>query len=195
MKKDIFDEESGTTTANRPRGGETPGTSRSDLSKEEMMKRVQETGTPGAGHEALQALEGDWNAEVHCFMDPGAQAEVHRGTASVQSILGGRFLEEEFHSEMMGKPFTGRGIFGYDNTKQKFVSVWLDDMNTGIHVSEGRGDHGNKVISLEGKSNCAATGQQDVPMGQIIRVLSPDKHMVELYNDGRKTMEITYTRA
>lgn len=193
MKKDIFDEQSGTATQSR--GGETPGTSRQPFDKQEMMKKMQAAGQPGAGHEALQALEGDWNAEVHCFMDPGAQAEIHRGTASVQQILGGRFLEEEFHGEMMGKPFTGRGIFGFDNTKQKFVSIWLDDMNTAINVSEGRGDNNNQVISLEGKANCPATGQKDVPMGQIIRILGPDKHVVELYNDGRKTMEITYTRA
>jgi len=194
MKKDIFDEQTGTTT-DRPRSGQTPGSSRSDPGKEEMMQRMKEAGTPGAGHEALQALEGDWIAEVHCFMDPGAKAEVHRGTASAQFILGGRFLEEEFHGEMMGKPFTGRGIFGFDNTKQKFVSIWLDDMNTAIQMSEGKGDHGNKVITLEGKSNCAATGQHDVPTGQIIRVLGPDKHTVELYHDGQKKMEITYTRA
>jgi len=194
MKKDIFDEQSGTTT-DRARSGQTPGSSRSDLSKEEMMKRAKEAGTPGAGHEALNAFEGDWIAEVQCFMDPGAQAEIHRGTASAQWILGGRFLEEEFHGEMMGKPFTGRGIFGFDNTKQKFVSIWLDDMNTGIYTSEGKGDNGNKVITLEGKANCAATGEHDVPMGQVIRVLSHDKHTVELYHDGRKTMQITYTRA
>lgn len=194
MKKDIFDEQSAATT-DRPRSGQTPGSSRSDLSKEEMMQKMQEAGTPSAGHHALNALAGDWKAEVQCFMDPDAQAETHRGTASAQWILGGRFLEEEFHGEMMGKPFTGRGIFGYDNNKQKFVNVWFDDISTAIQTSEGKGEHDNKVITLEGKSSCAATGQHDVPMGQIIRVLSNDKHTVELYKDGRKSMEITYTRA
>jgi len=29
----------------------------------------------------------------------------------------------------------------------------------------------------------------------IFRVISPDKHVLEMFNDGEKAMEITYTRA
>jgi len=47
---------------------------------------------------------------------------------------------------------------------------------------------------LEGKASCAATGKTDVPMKQIFRVISPDKHVLEMFNDGQKSMEITYTR-
>jgi hypothetical protein len=31
-------------------------------------------------------------------------------------------------------------------------------------------------------------------MRQVFRVLSPDKHVLKMFNDGKKTMEITYTR-
>lgn len=193
MKKEVYEEGAGTTT----RHSRGPGDTRSSKpapDKEEMLKRVQAAGTPGPGHQALEAFAGNWKAEVKCWMDPDGPPNTSQATSKTQWIFGQRFLEEEFHGEMMGKPFTGRCLLGFDNTKQKFSCVWIDDMSTSIFTSEGRGENGNKVITLEGKASCAATGQKDVPMKQIFRVASPDKHILEMYNDGRKSMEITYTR-
>lgn len=127
-------------------------------------------------------------------MDPDGPANVSQGTSKASWILGGRFLEEEFHGEMMGKPYMGRGLFGFNNTKQKFQSVWLDDVNTAIITAEGKGENGYKVITLEGKVDCAGTGQRDINMKEVFRILSADKHVLEMSHDGRKTMEITYTR-
>jgi hypothetical protein len=70
----------------------------------------------------------------------------------------------------------------------------MDDMNTAMYRSEGRGESGNKVITLEGRADCPGTGQKDVPMKQVFRVLGPDKHVLEMFNGGNKSMEITYTR-
>ena len=33
--------------------------------------------------------------------------------------------------------FKGTGIEGYDNGKKKFVGTWMDNMGTGIMMSEG----------------------------------------------------------
>jgi hypothetical protein len=70
----------------------------------------------------------------------------------------------------------------------------VDDVNTAMITSEGWGENGNKVITLEGKTDCPATGQKDVSMKQVFRLLGPDKHVLEMSHDGEKTMEITYTR-
>jgi len=193
MKKEVYDEGAGTTT--RHTRGQGDAHSRGPApDKEEMMKRMQAAGAPGPGHQALEAFVGNWKAEVTCWMEPDGPPNKSQGTSKTQWIFGKRFLEEEFHGEMMGKSFTGCCLLGFDNTKQKFNCVWIDDMSTGMFTSEGRGENGNKVITLEGKASCAATGQTDVPMKQIFRVISPDKHILEMYNDGRKSMEITYTR-
>jgi Protein of unknown function (DUF1579) len=192
MKKDVYEEGAGTATRSRGKGDSR--SSRPAPNKEEMMKKMQAAGTPGPAHEALNAFEGNWKAEVKCWMEPGNEPNVSQATSKTHWIFGRRFLEEEFHGEMMGKPFTGRCLLGFDNTKQKFNSVWIDDMGTAIFTSEGRGENANKVITLEGKASCAATGRTDVPMKQIFRVVSPDKHILEMFNDGQKSMEITYTR-
>ncbi len=169
----------------------------SDAEKQEMQKKAEAAGTPGPAHKALDALVGNWKAEVKCWMDPASPPNVSQGTAKTGWILNGRFLEEEFHGEMMGKPFNGRSLLGYDNIKQTFNTVWISDMQTSIFTSEGKGDNGYKVITLEGKSSCAATDRKDVPMKSVFRIVSPDKHTFEMFDVSKgnaKTMEITYTR-
>lgn len=170
----------------------------SDAQKQEMLKKMEEAGTPGPAHKALEALVGSWKAEVKCWHDPSGEAQTSQGTAKAQWRLKGHFLEEQFQGEMMGKPFNGVTLLGFDNTKQKFQSVWISDMQTAMFVSEGKGDAGNKVITLEGKADCPATGRKDVPMRSVLRLLSADKHVFEMYDGSKnnaKTMEITYTRA
>jgi len=174
------------------------GSEQSGAEKQEMMKKMEAAGTPGPAHKALEAFVGNWKAEVKCWHEPGGPPQVSQATAKSSWTLNGRFLEGEFHGEMMGKPFTGRSLMGYDNTRQKFNNVWLSDMQTSMLTSEGKGENGNKVITLEGKADCPATGRKDVPMKQVFRVLSPDKYTFEMFDGSQgenvRTMEITYTR-
>ena len=46
-------------------------------------------------------------------------------------ILDGRFLHQEFNGEMMGSPFIGIGITGYDNGSKQYVSNWMDSSEKG----------------------------------------------------------------
>jgi hypothetical protein len=194
MKHDVSS--GGTTMTAPPKDKSFSGKSPAD--QDEIRKKVEAAATPGPAHKALEALIGDWKAEVKCWMEPGQPPHVSQGTAKAKWTLNGHFLEEEFHGEMMGKPFTGRSLMGYDNTKQTFSTVWVSDMQTSMFTSEGKGENGNKLITLQGKTSCAATGRKDVPMKTVFRFISPDKHIFEMYDEGRgenaKTMEITYTR-
>src|SRR6185295_804404 len=110
---------------------------------------------------------------------------VSQATAHGSWILNGRFLQEDFRGEMMGKPFTGRTVLGFDNVKQTFNSVWVSDMQTSMFVTEGRGENGNKVITLEGSSSCPGTGRTNIPMKVVLRVISPDKHTFEMFDGSR----------
>ena len=190
MKHDA--DNSGSAVLERPE--EKSGAGKLNTDKAEMMKKMEAAGTPGPAHKALEAFVGNWKAEVKCWCEPGAAPNVSQATAKASWTLNGHFLEQEFHGEMMGKPFTGRSLMGYDNIKQTFNTVWVSDMQTSILTSEGKGENGNKVITLAGKSNCPATGRKDIPIKTVFRVLSPDKYVFEMFNDSAKTMEITYTR-
>lgn len=198
MKHDVSNGGTTMTAPERPRAADKPASGKPSADQDEIRKRVEAAATPGPAHKALEALVGDWKAEVKCWMEPGQPPHVSQGTARGKWTLNGHFLEEEFHGEMMGKPFTGRSLMGYDNTKQTFNSVWISDGQTSMFTSEGKGENGNKTITLQGKTSCAATGRKDVPMRTVFRFISPDKHIFEMYDESRgenaKAMEITYTR-
>jgi len=190
--KHTTDDAGSTAVLERPE--KKSGSGKSDAEKQEMHKKMEAAGTPGPAHKALDAFVGNWKTEVKSWCAPGGPPNVSQGTAKASWILNGHFLEEEVHGEMMGKPFTGRSLMGYDNIKQTFNTVWVSDMQTAIVTSEGKGDKDNKVITLEGKSNCPATGRKDIPLKLVFRVISPDKYVFEMFNDGAKSMETTYTR-
>jgi Protein of unknown function (DUF1579) len=192
IMKHTVDDTGPTAVLERPEN--KSGSGKSDAEKQEMQKKMEAAGTPGPAHKALEAFVGNWKAEVKCWCEPGGSPKVSQGTAKASWILNGHFLEEEFHGEMMGKPFTGRRLMGFDNIKQTYNTVWVSDMQTSILTNEGKSEHGNKVITLEGKSNCPASGQKDIPIKTVFRVISPDKYVFEMFNDSAKKMEITYTR-
>jgi hypothetical protein len=194
--KHTIDDTGPTAVLDRPEA--KSGSGKSDAEKQEMQKKMEAAGTPGPAHKALEAFVGNWKAEVKCWCEPGGAPNVTQGTAKASWTLNGHFLEEDFHGEMMGKPFMGRSLMGYDNIKQTFNTVWMSDTQTSMFTSEGTGDNGNKVITLEGKGNCPATGRKDIPIKTVFRVINSDKHVFEMFDGSKgenaKTMEVTYTR-
>jgi hypothetical protein len=166
---------------------------------QEMMKKMEQFATPGPEHKILASMAGQWEAEARCFMaGPEAPLTVSKGTCKSTMILGGRFLQEEFQGEMMGKPFAGMGLFGYDKFNNKYVSLWIDDMGTGMFTSEGASDGNARVLTLTGKMDDPMTGEKAKPVRLVTRIVSPDKRVFEMHDlnlgDKSKVMEITYTR-
>jgi len=196
MKHDVEEMEDATTITGRRRFEDNSTRKTGGAEQEEIRRKMEAAAKPGPSHKALDALVGDWQAEVKCWAEPGGSPEVSEATAKTRWTLDGHFVEEEFHGKMMGRSFTGRSLLGYDNTKQTYNSVWVSDMQTSMFTCEGKGENGNKVITLEGTTNCPGTGQKNIPMKTVYRVLGPDKHLFEMYDGskGNKTMEITYTR-
>ncbi len=164
----------------------------------EMMKKVEAAGAPGTAHKTLEPLVGEWTAEVKSWMAPDAPPIVSKGTAKAEWAMNGRFVREEFSGDMMGKPFKGLSLTGYDNQKKKYNSLWVDDMSTAIFTSEGTAADGAKVITFNSRMDCPMTGEKDMPVKQVLRIISPDKHVFEMHDPRKgekgKTMEITYTR-
>ena len=74
------------------------------------------------------------------------------GTATRTMMLDGRVLVEEVNSSMMGTPFTGHAMTGYDNVSGKYWSTWNDNMSTGVMVSEGTCD-AQRACSFAGSWN------------------------------------------
>ena len=162
-----------------------------------MMEAFQKAGTPGAEHQQLAALDGTYDLTVKSWHSPDAPPSTDTGTATRRMILGGRVQVEEVTSQMMGQPFTGQGLHGYDNVTGKHWATWNDSMSTGLMVSEG---------TCDAARTCAYTGTYHDPVSRkpvTSRMISrwPDRNteVLEMYApgpDGKETrmMEITYRK-
>ena len=162
-----------------------------------MMKAWEAYMTPGDVHKMMAKDDGTWNAEVSMWMSPDAPPAKSTGSCTNIMIMGGRYQQSAFKGTMMGKPFEGMGLMGYDNAKKTFVSSWVDNMGTGIMNMEGTWDEATKSITLKGKTADPMTGK-DLDVREVYKVIDDKNHLMEMYmtTDGKemKTMEIKFTR-
>lgn len=161
------------------------------------MEAYAKAGTPGAPHKAMAAEVGSYTTKVKSWHAPGQPPMEETGSATRTMALDGRVLVEDFKGSMMGQPFTGHGMRGYDNVTGKYWSTWTDSMSTGLMVSEG---------TCDDKGACTFTGSWNDPIKKTAvtarmtsRRTSPTVEVFEMYGPGRdgkefKMMEITYTK-
>ena len=172
----------------------------------EMMKQMMEMSKLNENHKLLADLVGTWNYTIKFWMDPSAAPQESKGTAVRKAIYGGRFFVEDVSGKMQmpgpdGKPkdmdFKGMGIEGYDNVKKKFVATWIDNMGTGIMMSEGTYDPATKTVTYTGE-------YEEMPgmkkkFREVIKLVDKDHHNFDMYEDRgtgeTKSLEIHYTRA
>ena len=163
----------------------------------EEMKAWEASMTPGPQHELLASMNGDWNAKVKLWMDPSQPPTESDATTKNEMVMNGLYQRSTHTGTMMGMPFQGEAITGYDNPKKKFVSTWIDNMGSGIMMMEGNYDEKSKSMILIGTMTDPMTGN-DMKVKEVMTLNSADKHTFEMFMmmDGSemKTMEIVYTR-
>lgn len=154
--------------------------------------------TPGPEHKMLMQDVGTWKVTVKEF-DPAGNVQESKARSVLKSVLGGRFVEEQFTGTMMGGvKFEGRGFYGYDNVQKKYVSSWSDNMGTGIMLTTGTWDEPSKTFTATG-SFMDPVSHQMKSMKMVTRTQAKNKKTTEFYDikpDGTsfKMMEMTYTR-
>jgi hypothetical protein len=167
---------------------------------QEMMKKWEECATPGPAHKHLDYFTGKWDTTIRMWMEgAGKPATETKGASETKWIMGGRFLLEETSGQIMGMPWRGMTTMGYDNFKKKYVVSHIDNMGTGLYTSEGKFDQANRVLTSFGKMDEPMTGEHDKPIKYVIRILSKDKYVFEMFDEVGgpnefKAGEITYTR-
>jgi hypothetical protein len=165
--------------------------------KDAQQKAWMEYMTPGKYHEMMAKSVGEWKTVTKWWMDPSAEPMVSEGTAVNEMIMGGRYLKSTHSGTMMGQPFEGIMIEGYDNTKKEFVSTWIDNMGTGIMFSTGKFDEPTQSLTFEGSMVDPMTGS-DVKYKETVKIIDQNKHVMEMYDVSKgteiKMLEIEFTR-
>lgn len=168
------------------------------MSQDEMMKAWAAFATPGAPHKTLESMAGTWDVKTTMWMAPGAPPQETAGTSENRMILGGRYLEQRYEGTMMGQPFSGIGVTGFDNYRKKFLSTWIDSMGTGIMSMTGTADKAGKVITSWGTMEDPAQ-KRTMKAKTVVTLVDADHHTYESWHalpDGKltKDLEIHYTR-
>ena len=102
-----------------------------------QMQKCMEAAAVGPQHEKMKAWVGTWKTEVSSFwMDP-ANPMKSTGTATFELDLDGRVLRGVHKGDMMGMPFEGRSLDGYDNVKGKNWNLQTRQEPTITFVPEG----------------------------------------------------------
>ena len=159
-------------------------------------------------HKLLADMAGTWTYNIKMWMnpDPSAKPQESKGTATRKSMMDGRYFVVDVTGKMpMPGPdgklqemtFKGMGIEGYDNVKKKFIGTWVDNMGTGIMLSEGTYDPATKTFTYTGEYEGIPGMKQKVR--EVLKIVDKDHQTLEWYEERggqeAKTMEISYTRS
>ncbi len=188
------------------KAGDKP-TGQPSADEAKMMEAMKKAATPGEYHAKLNPLVGKWTFVTKFRMAPDQPWEESPGKAEYKWTLGKRILVQEVKANpnpekdaMMGGPFEGFGMTGYDNTTQKYWNTWADNMGTGIMTSTGTVDASGKTFTYASEEGyiCPMTGEKKTPKS-VLKIVGDDKVVFEMYDkgpDGKEFMglEVTYTR-
>ena len=167
------------------------------MDKDAMMELWKQLATPGEPHKMLASLAGSWTTKAKEWMEPGKRATESEGTAEIKTLMDGRFIYQEYRGTMMGQPYSGIGIDGYDNMKKKYVTAWMDSMGTGLFIMEGTAGADGRTITLKGSHPEPGGGQMH--HRAVWKIADSNTQTFEMYGTHHgqkesKVLEITYTR-
>ncbi len=165
---------------------------------EEQMKIWKNYMTPGIMHEMMAKNTGDWDIVSKFWMDPNStEASVSNAVGTGQMILGGRYLKMTYEGDVMGMPMEGFSLEGFDNGKQEFQNIWIDNMGTGMAYSTGKYDAANKKVDYIG-TMYDAMGGMDTEFRSVMKFNDDGTMVFSMYGkvEGNEylMMEQTYTK-
>jgi hypothetical protein len=164
-----------------------------------MMEAWTAAATPGEMHRHLDRYEGQWTIHVKMWMMPGAPPEESPGTMTGEWLYDGRFMRTQYTGTVMGQPFVGTGIDGYDNVREVFTYTWYDNTRTGIMNLEGHcGDDACRTVVYEGLYPDPVSGEM-AHHRMVYTFTDPDSFEFEVFvktpEGEMKTMELEANRA
>jgi len=174
----------------------------------EDMQKMMEMTKLNENHKLLTDSVGNWSYTVKMWMngDPSSKPDISKGTATRKAIMDGRFVVMDVTGKMdmpgpdgkvQSMTFKGHGLEGYDNVKKKFVGTWMDNMGTGIMMSQGDYDPSTKTFTYN--SEVEMMPGMKTPIREVLKINDKDHMTFEWYENrgGQdvKTMEINYTRS
>lgn len=144
-----------------------------------MMEEYRKANMPGPEHEVLRRLIGEWKVHSKVFPGPGAPPMESRGEAEGEAEYDGRFVELEADGEMMGQPWNGKYLLGYDRFKKHYTIAMWSNVTTAMNHGTGSYDDASKTITYDARMDDA---HGDRPTKFAIRFNADGTHVIEAYD-------------
>lgn len=169
-----------------------------------MMARGQEPADfiakPTAEHKHLLKEVGTWKAKVKTWMAGPDQEPTNSEGSETNVMVGDLWLVTQFKGEFAGTPFEGRGQYGYDPQKGKYIGTWIDSMDAQMMALEGTYDDKARTLTMhatfEGPDGQPALARNVTEYKEDgSRVFTFSMKSDATGDDYVKVMEITYTKA
>ena len=170
---------------------------KSKMDMQKVFEIYKKVGTAGEQHKLLAKLEGNWTTKSRGWLDPDTPPRESVGTCEQKLILDGHYLRQEYAGDMMGVPFTGISLMGYNNHTKKYESIWIDSLSTAIYKFEGTAGRDGRTITQECSYDDPVRGP--AVWRTVTRIKDDDTLEFEMFvtpkgKKEEKMMEMTYSR-
>jgi hypothetical protein len=162
------------------------------MPSDEEMKQMAERATLAPEHAKLAAGVGTWDSVMTWKGEDGKEM-TSKGVMTAESLLGGRVILAKLKAEMMGQPFEGVELRGYDKEKKQYWSVWCDSYGTGHMRFTGTEKDGAVALASEPFE----TGGETYTMRLNVKHVDADHITTEMVHgaagkpESRSTIEYT----
>ena len=173
-----------------------PAMSAEDMAHmQEYMKLMQ----PGEAHKHLQRYVGTWDTVTKVWMGgPGTKPTSSTGHSTFKSVLDGNWVMEEHLGSMMGMPYKGVGMLGYDNYKKLYVGTWFSNMGTEMLQMAGARNPKSGTVTMYGTMDEPQLGVHGRTVKYVTAPTDDDHFTFQIIDlhagDDYKVIEIHYTR-
>lgn len=137
-------------------------------------------GAVNENHAYFGAFSGQWSVTTTMWPMPGMPPTVSNNDVRGELLMGGRFLKMSWSGMMMGQPFEGLQIIGFDNLQNKYITFWIDNTSTAFFLTMGTRDAAAKTMTEEGLWPDPMTGGK-VKVRAVTKVLGADEFTYEMY--------------
>ena len=144
---------------------------------------------------ALHADCGTWDADFKMEI-PGTPAMTSKCREVITPICGGKWTWSDFRGEIMGAPFEGHALVGFDSKADRIVSFWFDSMNGACMRTDGTYDPKKQTFAMNG--TCYDEQGKRGPVASTSTVTGKDARVMRMLfgeGAGQHVMTITYRRA
>lgn len=164
-----------------------------------VMAEWAKLAAPGEGHKQLDYFVGTWETKLKVWLGgPGSKPVITLGTAEIDWIIGGRFLQERLQGTMMGEYFESMTLTGYDNYGNMYERTSVSTTGTNMLSMRGMRNPQTGLYTFYGEMDEPSLKVVRRTVKYVIRILHEKKFFfttIDLHAaDDYRVVQVEYTR-